>query len=70
MPGGKDRFLPSERAQDPTRWSSASRNAAFDQASINNGEPFRTETFPAYIKRSGPDGLPVGPGDQNSKSTP
>ena len=54
MPGGRDRRLLSASIQEPTSASSASRNSAFDQASISNGMPFRSETCPAYINRSGP----------------
>jgi hypothetical protein len=61
MPRGKDRRLLSARPQEPTSASSASHNPAFDQASISNGMPFRTETFAAYINRSG-SGCLVGPG--------
>ena len=53
MPGGKEYFLPSASNQLPTIASSASRNSAFDQASISNGTPLRTETFPALRKIEG-----------------
>ena len=70
MPAGKDRSLLSARPQEPTSVSSASRNPAFDQASISNATPFRSETFPAYINRSGPGCFLIGAGVQNSTSTP
>jgi hypothetical protein len=50
---GKDRRLLSASPREPTSASSASHNLAFDRASISNGMPIRTETFAAYINRSG-----------------
>ena len=61
MPGGRDRRLLSASTQEPTSASSASRNPAFDQASISKGMPFRSEICPANINRSGPGGLLVVP---------
>src|SRR5467141_1478697 len=69
IPGGKDRSLLSASIQEPTSTSSAFRNSAFDQASISSGTPFRSETCPTNINRSGP-GLLVDPGVQNSSLTP
>src|SRR5262245_37725090 len=70
IPGGKDRRLLSASIQEQTSMSSASRNLAFDQTSIITCAPFRSETCPANINRSGLAGLLVGPGVQNSTSTP
>src|SRR5262245_19837362 len=69
-PAGKDHRLLSASFQEPTSTSSASCNLAFDQASISNGTPFRSETCPANINRSGSGGLLAGPGVQNSALTP
>src|SRR5262249_50936250 len=67
---GNDRHLVSASCHEPTSTSSESFNAAFSQASVNRGTPFRTETCPAYMKRNGPHGSLAAAGVQNSKSTP